>query len=144
MHRIHGVDPASFDGTMDVHLAVVHPEDVEPLRGALAAAVDAGRPLDVEYRIVRGDGAERWLYSRAEPTFGSLGAVVGLSGFAQDVTDRATCGALAVDRSLRTDGLAHHPAHTIDEVGADHGRAGGGPPDAASPRSTRSARPRRA
>ena len=89
MHRIHGVDPARFEGTLEAHLAAVHPDDREPLRDALAVAVDGGRPFDVEYRIVRVDGAERWLYSRGEPTFGSIGAVVGLRGFAQDVTERA-------------------------------------------------------
>jgi PAS domain S-box-containing protein len=89
MHRIHGIDPAHFDGTLDAHLATVHHDDRQPLRDALAVAADGGRPFDVEYRIVRADGAERWLYSRGEPTIGSLGAVVGLRGFAQDVTERA-------------------------------------------------------
>ena len=87
MHRINGVDPVSFDGTLEAHLAGVHPDDRDGLRAALTAAVDRGRPLDVEYRIRRGDGVDRLLYARAEPTFGSVGTVVGLGGFAKDVTE---------------------------------------------------------
>jgi PAS domain S-box-containing protein len=88
MHRIHGVDPVSFDGTLDAHLACVQGDDRAALRAALVASVESGRPLDVEYRIRRADGIERSIYARAEPTFGSAGAVVGLRGFAQDVTER--------------------------------------------------------
>ncbi len=88
MHRIHGVDPDGFDGTLSAHLAHVHPDDVDDVRAALHAALAAGRPLDVEYRIVRGDGDERWLVARAEPSFGPTGAVVGMRGFAQDATER--------------------------------------------------------
>ena len=89
MHRIHGVEPAKFEGTLEAHLARVHPDDHGRLRTALTAAVDAGRQLDVEYQIVRPDGVQRALYARGEPTFGSVGVVVGLSGFAQDVTERS-------------------------------------------------------
>jgi two-component system, cell cycle sensor histidine kinase and response regulator CckA len=88
MHRIHGVDPVSFDGTLDAHLACVHDDDRAAVHGALVASVDSGRPLDVEYRIRRVDGTERSIHARAEPTFGSAGAVVGLRGFAHDVTER--------------------------------------------------------
>ena len=88
MHRINGVDPATFEGTLDAHLARVHPDDVDALREAFDTAVSTRRPFDIEYRIRHHEGADRWLYSRAEPTFGSTGAVVGLRGFAQDITDR--------------------------------------------------------
>lgn len=87
MHRIHGIDPVDFEGTLEAHLATVHPDDVDGVRAALGTSVEAGRPLDVEYRILRTDGSERWLYVRAEAAFGSGGSVVGLRGFAQDVTD---------------------------------------------------------
>ena len=31
-HRIHGLDPLDFDGTLDAHLASVHPSDREIVR----------------------------------------------------------------------------------------------------------------
>ena len=47
----------------------------------------SAQPFEDEYRIVRPDGEERWIYLRAEPSLGSAGAVVGLRGIGQDVTD---------------------------------------------------------
>lgn len=88
LHRIHGVDHLDFDGTLDAHLARVHPDDQARVWRALAASVATGRPFESEYRIVRPDGSGRTVYARAEPTVGSSGDVVGLRGIAQDVTDR--------------------------------------------------------
>jgi PAS domain S-box-containing protein len=88
LHRIHGVDPLDFDGTLDAHVDRVHPEDQARVWRGLAAAVASGRPFEDEYRIIRPTGEHRWVYARAEPTVGSAGDVVGLRGIGQDVTDR--------------------------------------------------------
>lgn len=88
LHRIHGVDPLDFEGTLDAHLDRVHPEDQARVWRGLTDAVASGHPVEDEYRIIRPDGAERWVYVRAEPTVGSAGDVVGLRGIGQDVTDR--------------------------------------------------------
>lgn len=90
LHEIHGLDPLAFGGTLDAHLACVHPDDRARVAAALRGAVARVRALDLECRIVRPDGAVRRLYVRAEPTVGSDGEVLGLRGIAQDVTDRST------------------------------------------------------
>jgi len=87
-HRIHGVDPLDFDGTIESHVASVHPEDRERVRAALEASVESGRPFEEEYRIVRPDKEVRRVRARAQPTIGSDGAGLGLRGIGQDVTDR--------------------------------------------------------
>ena len=89
LHRIHGVDPLEFAGTLDAHLGCAHPDDRARIRDAMEAAVRSAQPFEDEYRIVRPDGEERWIYLRAEPTLGSAGVVVGLRGIGQDVTDGA-------------------------------------------------------
>ncbi len=88
LHRIHGVDPLDFEGTLDAHVDRVHPEDQARIWRGLAAAVASGRPFEDEYRIILPGGEHRWVYARAEPTVGSSGDVVGLRGIGQDVTDR--------------------------------------------------------
>jgi PAS domain S-box-containing protein len=88
LHRIHGVDPLDFEGTLDAHIDRVHPEDQSRVWRALAEAVASGRPFEDEYRIIRPGGEHRWVFARAEPTVGSSGDVVGLRGIAQDVTSR--------------------------------------------------------
>ncbi len=87
LHRIHGVDPREFAGTLDAHLGCAHPDDRARLRDEMAAAVRSAQPFEDEYRIVRPNGEERWIYLRAEPSLGSAGVVVGLRGIGQDVTD---------------------------------------------------------
>jgi PAS domain S-box-containing protein len=88
LHRIHGVDPLDFEGTLDAHVDRVHPEDQARVWRGLTEAVASGRPFEDEYRIIRPTGECRWVYARAEPTVGSAGDVVGLRGIGQDVTDR--------------------------------------------------------
>jgi PAS domain S-box-containing protein len=87
-HRIHGVDPLDFDGTLDGHLACIVPDDRDRVRAAMEESVASGKTLDEEYRIRRPDGQERLLYVRASPAVGSAGTVVGLRGIGQDVTAR--------------------------------------------------------
>jgi PAS domain S-box-containing protein len=88
LHRIHGVDPLDFEGTLDAHIDQIHPEDQARVWRGLTEAVATGRPFEDEYRIIRPEGDHRWVYARAEPTVGSAGDVVGLRGISQDVTDR--------------------------------------------------------
>lgn len=87
-HRIHGVAPLDFDGTLDAHLRPVHPDDRPAVRTGMDASVRSGRAFDHQYRIVRPDAEMRAIHVRAQPTVGSDGAVVGLRGIGQDVTDR--------------------------------------------------------
>ncbi len=85
-HRIHGLDPAAFDGTVDAHLAAIHPDDQDRVRRALAEAIAAGRAFEDEYRVVHPDGSERTIRARAHPTRDSGGAVVGMRGVGQDLS----------------------------------------------------------
>lgn len=88
LHRIHGVDPLDFEGTLDAHIDLIHPEDQSRVWRGLTDAVASGRSFDDEYRIIRPGGEHRRVHVRAEPAVGSSGDVVGLRGIAQDVTPR--------------------------------------------------------
>ncbi len=85
-HRIMGVEPMEFEGTIEAHLARVHADDRDAVRAAIDQSVLTARPLDAEHRIVRNDGEVRWLYARGEVTVSSTGAVIGLRGVYRDVT----------------------------------------------------------
>jgi PAS domain S-box-containing protein len=88
LHRMHGVDPLEFDGTLAGHLEVVHPDDRERVRTLMQAAVASGQAFEDEYRIVD-ETSTRWFAVRAEPAVGSSGDVVGLRGVSQDTTVNA-------------------------------------------------------
>jgi two-component system cell cycle sensor histidine kinase/response regulator CckA len=66
-------------------LKAVHPEDYERVRQAVQAR-QAGGAYDQEYRIVRPDGAIRWVRDRAFPVRDAIGQPDRVVGVAQDVT----------------------------------------------------------
>lgn len=86
-HRIHGLDPLDFEGTLEAHLRPVHPDDRARVREAMQEAVRADRPLEEKYQVRRPCGDVRQLYVRAHPTLDSAGDVVGLRGIGQDITE---------------------------------------------------------
>ena len=86
LHRMHGVDPLDFEGTLSAHLSVVHPDDRDRVLSLMEGAVASSQPFEDEYRIVDKEGSTRWFAMRAEPAVGSSGDVVGLRGVSQDIT----------------------------------------------------------
>jgi hypothetical protein len=59
-----------------------------PALAAAAARLRAGSPSQVEYRILRPDGAVRWILDRGFPVPGRPGAAPRVVGVAADVTER--------------------------------------------------------
>jgi PAS domain S-box-containing protein len=88
LHRIHGVDPVNFDGTIASHVGLVHQDDRPALEAALARAVAAAETIETKYRVLRPDNQVRVLYCRARPVLDGRDEVVGLRGICQDITER--------------------------------------------------------
>src|SRR6202043_799929 len=87
-YRIFGVDPGSFTITPDNVRALIHPEDWERLRAALANVTAHGQTYQTEFRVHRPHGELRWCIGAAAASIDSSGRVVGLSGVTVDITDR--------------------------------------------------------
>jgi PAS domain S-box-containing protein len=129
LHRIHGLDPAGFAGTIDAHLEPVHSDDRERVRAAMTAAVTVPQPLEIGYRIVRPDGRVRHLHARAEVALAPSDSVVvaGLRGICQDVTERTwdsvkgeLSGPISAivghGRRLEQSGLTNDQAKSVTEI----------------------------
>ena len=85
--RLFGV--ADADGhTYDAHDRLVHPDDAEAVRDALARVAGHGEPFDLTYRLTRADGVERIMHGRGAPTERVGGQIRRVSGTTQDVTER--------------------------------------------------------
>ncbi|MEO8267771.1 MAG: PAS domain S-box protein [Ilumatobacteraceae bacterium] len=85
LHRMHGVDPLEFEGTLAAHLSVVHPHDRDRVRSLMEGAVAGNQAFEDEYRLAD-EGTTRWFAMRAEPAVGSSGDVVGLRGVTQAIS----------------------------------------------------------
>ena len=66
----------------------VHPEDWSLVRGALERAGSRGDPINVEYRVLTGEGGARWVSSRGRPRLTSTGEPDRLMGVSIDISER--------------------------------------------------------
>ncbi len=67
---------------------LIHPDDRASVREEVAAAVAAGLPFEVEYRIVTADGGERVVWEKGQCVATENGPGRWLEGFVMDVTER--------------------------------------------------------
>lgn len=94
--RIFGLAPEEFDGWVETFFAMVHPEDVEAVKLAGVEAKEGRREYEVEHRIIRADGAVRWVHERARIERGADGEPLRMIGVCQDITER-----MEAERALR-------------------------------------------
>ncbi|HEX7251510.1 MAG TPA: ATP-binding protein, partial [Thermoanaerobaculia bacterium] len=78
-------------------LSTVHPEDQERLSRGIGRALKGGES-DLEYRVVRPDGAIRWLYVRCVGDGVASGETPQVRGMSIDITSRKLAEAEALRR----------------------------------------------
>ncbi|KPL06094.1 hypothetical protein AMJ85_10690 [candidate division BRC1 bacterium SM23_51] len=87
-YRLLGLDPRKDEATFETFLNQVHPDDRERVRNAFEKAYQGTKHYEVEFRIVRPDGAERVLHSRAEILHNDNDVAARILGIVQDITER--------------------------------------------------------
>jgi PAS domain S-box-containing protein len=83
-----GFSIAEWQSSRESWLSKVHPDDRERVRAEADASIAAGKPIDVEYRIVAADGRVVWFYDRARAVSRDGGRTRNLQGVMLDITDR--------------------------------------------------------
>ncbi len=92
-YAICGFDRAVPAFTRDEVLALVHPDDRERLRMARRALIADGSRLNLEHRIVLGDGSEKTVHLLADLKRDAEDRPVWLSGTVHDITARTRLAA---------------------------------------------------
>src|SRR3954471_4203010 len=87
-YRIFAVPPGGFAGTVEAFSSFVHADDRDAVRRASELARTGEAPYDIEHRIIRRDGVERWVHEKADVVRDAAGAAIRMIGTVQDITDR--------------------------------------------------------
>jgi PAS domain S-box-containing protein len=82
--------------------SVIHPDDREHARVAIASAVRKRRSFEVEYRLIDRSGREKWVLERGQGVYDEEGKLLFVEGLAIDITQRkdAESEKLLVERRL--------------------------------------------
>jgi PAS domain S-box-containing protein len=104
------------------YASVINPEDREAVFRLVDAAIDKRAPFILEYRIVRADGSERWVYEKGQPVYEDDGSIRWLDGAIFDVTHRKLAEAER-DRLLQAEQAARAEAEAAREQLAEQNEA---------------------
>ena len=87
-YRIFGVDRETFKPSSESIHALLHPDDVQPLRELVQHLSKGERTQQNDFRVRRPNGEVRWCTGTAAATMDSNGAVARISGVTIDITER--------------------------------------------------------
>ena len=87
-YRIFGVDPDSFELTIDNIRRLIHPEDWKHLQDAIKPAAHDAPSFQTEFRVCRPNGELRWCIGTAVASVDATDHIVRISGVTVDITDR--------------------------------------------------------
>jgi diguanylate cyclase (GGDEF)-like protein/PAS domain S-box-containing protein len=83
-----GYPREDWSSSADFFLTILHPDDRERVLTATEHTIATGEPLELEYRIVRQDGAVVWVHDEGVLVRDGRGAPLCLQGYLLDVTER--------------------------------------------------------
>jgi PAS domain S-box-containing protein len=111
-HSLFGSQAATGDNMLDDFWRAVHAADRRRLRRELRDAVRRTSAIEVEYRIRRGDGSERWIASRGRVERDAEGQPRRFIGISTDITQAQHYQA----RLARSEELFRLAAEAVDGI----------------------------
>ncbi len=73
--------------TIDLFYRILHPDDREPTRRAIAEAIENHTVYDVAYRTIHADGEQRWLRAIGRGFYDDSGRPISFDGITIDMTE---------------------------------------------------------
>ena len=88
LEEMHGLLPGQFDRTFEGFRKLVHPDDGEIVKQAVARSLEEKSAFQAEFRSIRPDGSIFWMLGKGRVVTDEAGQPIRLIGVGMDVTDR--------------------------------------------------------
>ena len=88
LEQLYGLVSGTFPGTYEGWSSAVHPEDLPEAEASVQKAIDEHDDWRAEFRIIRPDGAVRWIGGAGRPVYDEEGTFVRFVGVNMDITAR--------------------------------------------------------
>jgi PAS domain S-box-containing protein len=86
--RLLGLVSGEVEGSYQTWRERVHPEDIDRVEQAVAAALSTYTDFEAEYRVIYPDGSIHWLVGRGRGIYSEAGESVRMLGVILDISDR--------------------------------------------------------
>ena len=94
LERLMGLVPGTFAGTFEAYRACVHPDDRAAVMASIQAAVQAGKPYELDHRVIVSNRT-RWVTCRSQLIRDDSGRATGMRGVVWDISARKDAEARA-------------------------------------------------
>lgn len=121
VEAMYGLPAADFMANPMKWLAMIHPDDREATERAFHNVATTGE-IDVECRIVRADGAVRWVHDRGRLVTDESGKPFRLDGIVTDITERKIAAETLRESENRFRKLIEHAPEAIQLLDVKTGR----------------------
>ena len=88
LETMFGIKSSVYSGRVEEFLSYIHPEDRDLVSKAIAGSREGRQPYFAEFRVVRPDGAVRWITAQGIFYYSDHGDPERMIGMAVDITER--------------------------------------------------------
>lgn len=88
IEAMYGYTPGEFDGSFDMVVSRMHPEDIPGWREAVRRCVEDGEEHKTEYRVILPDNSVHWLMGIGDAIRDENGVALRMVGISMNITER--------------------------------------------------------
>ncbi|MBN3952047.1 MAG: PAS domain-containing protein [Nostoc sp. NMS7] len=88
LEALFGLEPGEFDGSFEMFVARLHPDDRDRVLAAVNHAIATGEDYDIEFRVVYPNGNIRWALSQGKVFYDQHKQPIQMAGIDLDITER--------------------------------------------------------